>query len=424
MFVFFFMAGINKITLATNFPIPFGQDISTNFYLPFELPGKLYEDSFPKFPKAFAVKEFPYLPEGKIIVYFYQSIILASEDMKLFGVKNEKIKAQESKILIEHGGCLQEDEQNFVEWFSVGKYVIGIQVPKKRADRTKLVKLGEEICVGYNQRINQLFSTPEMCFETYLKAVEENNKDLILECMCDDGSEKTRTSLNLLEMMLHFSQMAKMNRVIDVEKKDIKFGKPEIVSENEVRLPLVTEEILGRPALELLTFGGGYFISEEETTLFIPFKKIDGKWGIDLVTIQDIGFAKSRAEAVNAGSQAACISNLKQIGLALRMYSCDYKEKFPDDLNVLYPMYISTGRIFKCPGDKTISEIKEVKPRTKLSYTYVAGLTEEDGSDKIIAYDASFENHEGKGRNVLFLDGHVAWKSEKDFQKLLKKNTD
>jgi prepilin-type processing-associated H-X9-DG protein len=37
----------------------------------------------------------------------------------------------------------------------------------------------------------------------------------------------------------------------------------------------------------------------------------------------------------------------------------------------------------------------------------------------IILYDSSPDYHEGEGRNVLFIDGHVAWMPEEQFQKLL-----
>lgn len=126
--------------------------------------------------------------------------------------------------------------------------------------------------------------------------------------------------------------------------------------------------------------------------------------------------------ARGSACKAACLSNLKQIGLALHMYTQDYNGKFPDDISVLCPDYISTAKIFKCPGDKTISEIKEVNHGTQISYVYIKGLTEKDSSDSIMVYDASPDNHDGEGRNVLFLDGHVRWYAEKEFQELLNKN--
>jgi prepilin-type processing-associated H-X9-DG protein len=109
------------------------------------------------------------------------------------------------------------------------------------------------------------------------------------------------------------------------------------------------------------------------------------------------------------------MNNLKQIGLALHMYSQDNNENFPDDISALYPNYVGDMRIFICPSSKVSSD-------TQISYVYIRGLSEQDSSDSIIAYDASPDNHDGDGRNVLFLDGHVRWCTEKEFQKLLNKS--
>jgi len=68
------------------------------------------------------------------------------------------------------------------------------------------------------------------------------------------------------------------------------------------------------------------------------------------------------ARAREQARRAVCISNLKQIGLALRMYSQDYREYFPITsagtgqtvpgcLGLLYPNYVSAQKTFICPSD-------------------------------------------------------------------------
>ena len=105
-----------------------------------------------------------------------------------------------------------------------------------------------------------------------------------------------------------------------------------------------------------------------------------------------------------------CLNNLRQIGFALHMFAADYDEKFPESLNNLYPKYISESDMLRCPTKN-------------IAYAYVKGLTEGSSPDAIIAYDVSVENH-GDGRNVLFVDGHVKWHGEEEFQKLLQKTKD
>lgn len=105
------------------------------------------------------------------------------------------------------------------------------------------------------------------------------------------------------------------------------------------------------------------------------------------------------------GSRHKCMNNLKQIGLALRLYAQDYNGKFPRELKELCPNYILRATLW-CPGDNKISK----------SYVYVKGLTSKD-RHSILAYDTSPDHHDGEGRNVLFVDGHVEWMVEKEFQR-------
>jgi prepilin-type N-terminal cleavage/methylation domain-containing protein len=56
--------------------------------------------------------------------------------------------------------------------------------------------------------------------------------------------------------------------------------------------------------------------------------------------------AQTRAKA----REAACMSNLRQIGLGLRMYRDDFDE-LPPHLSRLFPAYVNDPRLFVCPGD-------------------------------------------------------------------------
>lgn len=53
--------------------------------------------------------------------------------------------------------------------------------------------------------------------------------------------------------------------------------------------------------------------------------------------------------ARRAGQRTVCISNLRQIGLAMRMYRDDYDE-LPPYLSKVYP-YVRKRRLFVCPVD-------------------------------------------------------------------------
>lgn len=56
---------------------------------------------------------------------------------------------------------------------------------------------------------------------------------------------------------------------------------------------------------------------------------------------------------IDMGHQRQCTSNLRQIGLAFRMYMQDYDEARPEQLGSLVPSYVSSPQLLECPADRT-----------------------------------------------------------------------
>ena len=57
--------------------------------------------------------------------------------------------------------------------------------------------------------------------------------------------------------------------------------------------------------------------------------------------------------AREAGRRSACISNLRQIGLAFQLYEQDHRKRLPSRLSGIYPAYLNDARLFLCPSDRT-----------------------------------------------------------------------
>ena len=71
--------------------------------------------------------------------------------------------------------------------------------------------------------------------------------------------------------------------------------------------------------------------------------------------------------------QNACVNNLKQIGLAARVWSNDHGEKFPPDLRTMSNELISP-LILICPGDKThtaAADWTQFDPAKNSSYEFL-----------------------------------------------------
>ena len=165
------------------------------------------------------------------------------------------------------------------------------------------------------------------------------------------------------------------------------------------------------------------------------------------------GLFTSREEA----RRAHCLSNMKQIGLALKQYSMDFRDEYPWhtglskpadawlDLGMLYPNYNTAWVSFFCPsskdrpfepksasGDKAEHPLEPLKSantkevisysycydstgKTKTAWTENAKSTVRLAADKkagieIKGADIEKANHKDEGRNLLYHDGHVKWK--------------
>ena len=125
--------------------------------------------------------------------------------------------------------------------------------------------------------------------------------------------------------------------------------------------------------------------------------------------------AREKARRIN------CSGNLKQIGLALRMYSGDYDEWFPAGSDassaastlaglafLLQQDYLTTTKVYTCPSTTTdeANSGATVMYSTQLDYEYSGNKTEDTaGTATGIVRDKN-ANHTKYG-NVLFGDGHV-----------------
>ena len=170
------------------------------------------------------------------------------------------------------------------------------------------------------------------------------------------------------------------------------------------------------------------------------------------------GIFRSRRQA----RRTRCLSNLKQLGLGLKLYAMDFEEAYPwhtglskpknawYDLGLMYPSYMTAIGVYICPsskdkkfdpksesGDKVNYPFEPFKPadnKEVFSYAYGYDSTGKINTawtknarstvrvlaDKKAGYyieeesdlnPTSKANHKDDGRNVLYQDGHVKWKT-------------
>ena len=118
--------------------------------------------------------------------------------------------------------------------------------------------------------------------------------------------------------------------------------------------------------------------------------------------------AREKARRIN------CAGNLKQMGLAMRMYSSDYSERFPapnyneTGLEILRKNdYLTTYKVYVCPSttEDPGSGTQSLQVGT-CSYFFNANESE-DTCGTATALTRDENNNHTKFGNVLFGDGHV-----------------
>jgi prepilin-type N-terminal cleavage/methylation domain-containing protein len=149
------------------------------------------------------------------------------------------------------------------------------------------------------------------------------------------------------------------------------------------------------------------------------------------------------ARARESAKRANCMSNLKQLGLAIEQYDMDLKDGYPratandppispdgkDALVLLYNKFMNGLRVFCCPSDPVAdpADASNFNPwkigvvgskflDAQLSYMYDPRKSGSNGTDVPLAADqkgaaTNSDNHgPDEGQNVMFVgDYHVQW---------------
>lgn len=109
--------------------------------------------------------------------------------------------------------------------------------------------------------------------------------------------------------------------------------------------------------------------------------------------------------------RSSCMSNLGAIDKMCVLYSMDNTNAFPPNITALCCLtgtcYITELKVFRCWASHTqVGSMTNVDEW--MDYIYIPWATGANTPpDYPLMYDRRLSNHQGKGINVVYLDGHV-----------------
>ena len=142
-------------------------------------------------------------------------------------------------------------------------------------------------------------------------------------------------------------------------------------------------------------------------------------------------FARAREQA----RAAMCVSNLSNIAIGLKIYAEDHAGLLPpreDDLGPLYPRYLATSQIFRCPSksdtvcsyiyniylnNRADAEIAQPAQTVTIADSTGNGWWGIDGST-MATYghpNCRIKDMNKEGANFGFCDGHAKWQKRENW---------
>jgi prepilin-type N-terminal cleavage/methylation domain-containing protein len=135
---------------------------------------------------------------------------------------------------------------------------------------------------------------------------------------------------------------------------------------------------------------------------------------IGIIAILAAILLSASAQAREKGRRVSCASNLRNIGMALRVYASDQDEQFPQGDNaaglglLIVQNEVKSMKIFTCPSTRTSREPTAVLTDQHLDYVYKGGFSQKDcGAETGLAADRVATPNHKKFGNVLLGTGNV-----------------
>jgi hypothetical protein len=151
--------------------------------------------------------------------------------------------------------------------------------------------------------------------------------------------------------------------------------------------------------------------------------------GVGEVALMTSILLPSLNRARETANRVKCASNMRQIGMAILLYSNDMKGAYPPDLGTLLKTEDITAAVFVCP-DTGKSPPPGMSPdeaadwvNKNTDYVYIGSNLKQGAAPSVVVCYEKPEDHGNDGQNILFGDGHIEFCKPELAQKLINDST-
>jgi hypothetical protein len=379
--------------------------------LPFNVPSKLSNGEFLFFQAANSVSSFPYSDGTIINVYTYSDTEAAAKDFGAIDNVSVAVSVETNTVLSRIGArTFTAGERKFLA-FLMGESLLAISYLGSKLTTAEALKTGEQIFIDAREKMKKLFADPEAAFKTFCGAIETGNEPMMFTSLASPIPDEFRMRIGgRMESIISFSSRRRQGPrfvLAETEKLDNDTVNCRMVED----VPNLWNSPWFRVVREgLIELQLSQYASTDE--YWIPFRKQDGLWKIDIAMIKRKAIMRTENEFKAAKELQDCQRNFQQISYALRNWrNRNRNNRLPENPKDILASRGGSAKLV-CPGAESQGIAYDINNSNLLYFPYPTATDELPANALIFCDREGAHPHPEPKRVLLSLDYRVEIVSE------------
>ena len=395
--------------------------------LPFDAPKRLPDGQFLLFKGADSQAAFAYSDGTEIIVYGYADADAAAADFAAIENSGVLVASDKCKGLSQAGARIFAAGGRSNLAFQMGDSIIAVCYDAKKLSDAQATETGEWVYAKALEQMRKRFETPQATLVTLCEAFGAGNMPLIFSCFAAPVPDDFRRNIagRVASGQARFFGQESRPSVTATEELDNEAANCRVVEggTNLWNAPWFRALNEGLPGFQISYFG------QSSENVWVPFRRQDNLWKIDLSLIKSKGLARTEEDFKDFVALQECRNNLAQLSFWVQQWLRD-RARLPEDPRELLRQTAQYS-LLSCPGAAKKSIEKDQYNCSLIYFPYPQELRELPRNALVFCDRAGVHPYPEPQRVVLTLDGGVQVVSENralemifEAERLCKKKSD